>query len=284
MDEMMVHFRTLATSGTPVKVTSTNQVTPMPVYAEIPVTNQVTPVKPPLHPVYDATIAPSPGRLADSVPADLLSDHDHSTCLVELVDCYFAPQDELGCFSTPHDELYCLVEHNKLWWILGDHMVNWLVRPVDRDKLVTQDQQASVVACYALADASNYETQIPDKAVLTKTKHMSPPSDRLDQLCLRSFDILIERDKTLNASWINLALCPDEVKSMHYSSPLASYFLQYQRLSLVHHHIAIANKHAFQAMATVLTTLSDSVNAFMDVPMDRPSCSISPSLAPVFQR
>jgi hypothetical protein len=44
MDEMMVHFRTLATSGTPVKVTSTNQVTPMPVYAEIPVTNQVTPV------------------------------------------------------------------------------------------------------------------------------------------------------------------------------------------------------------------------------------------------
>jgi hypothetical protein len=70
MDEMMVHFCTLATPGTP----------------------DIRPVS------NDSTIATEPSP-HDDVPADLFSDDDDSTCCVEpVVDCCVTPCHELSWF------------------------------------------------------------------------------------------------------------------------------------------------------------------------------------------
>jgi hypothetical protein len=119
-----------------------------------------------------ATIAPPTSHHAE-VPADLSND----TADYVVVDCCFAQHDDLSRL---------LVERDQLRWILGDHMVNWIARPIDRDKLVTHDM--GFVFVQRNKDFSRRIHQL-DRLV-ERDKHMKDFSRRIHQL-----DHLVDRNK-----------------------------------------------------------------------------------------
>ena len=119
MDELLVHFRTVATTPSP----------PDDVPADF-AAHEVADY-------YDDHLATAPSP-PDDVPADFFSVDDDSICLVaNVVDCCFVQGNELSCFlgATLIHWNDSIGAHDKLPWILGDHMVDRITRPVARDKL-----------------------------------------------------------------------------------------------------------------------------------------------------